>query len=554
MVRLADTQPIPLHPEQAPPLSKGVVKVWEAYTGMSGDEEEKAQIRSADITATLHDFAGQKGLIPSTYEAAYLIELMEKQSGDDKFQAEYAHEAIKSYKGKTQQDTDYVRGIAADSLEIGKFLAEHYQHSAASRGTDGNPWLPTDDIEIPLQDIFHLTSDIPGEGVEHPLGVNIESILIAAASAYNTLRNAEDFTEDELQKTIYAVENLYQPFLAYVRYDGFEVALKQAVGLVRMKYAEGVEGVITQHDVDYARALLHDTGLDSYDNVVNTVPNVLRSLFPNSDATARGVLHNISSHDVKIGVASIYLESDPDYLDFGELGDDIEEATLNRLSVRWRAKDVVSVAENNQKNPNKYIADMLGLTVIVPNYEEAAEMMAIAYRSSEFFNSVQTQNSASRNTAISVKGNTMPATVLPILVDRLKDMEPNIETKSSDNGHQVGKITFLYRNNYRGKVYDVPVEIMFQTPEDREVSNVGEAAHALKSKKYRPLTPEEIRFQKRFHERRMEISKAGLTALSRKRSEALFPGKKTRREQKYMGGAGLREFIRSDTGTTIDYP
>lgn len=555
MARFADKQPISTHPELAPDISQGVVKAWEAYSAMSGRDEEKAQIRSADIAATLHDFAGLKGPIASTYEAAYLIELMEKQSGDDKLQAEYAYEAIKSYKGKTQQDTDYVRGIAADRLEIGLFLAEHYQQTTARQNAEqvlDSPWKQSDEIEIPLKDIFHLIADIPGEGIEDPIGVNIESILIAAASAYNTLRNDEDFSEEELLKTIYDIENLYQPFLAYVRYDGFETALKNAVGLVRKKYGKGVEGIITDEDVEYATALLHETGLDDYGNVINTVPKVLRSLFPNSDAVAHSVLHHISNHGVKTGIASLYLESDPHYLDFEDVDEALDDDVL---SVRWRAKDPVSVAENNHENPNAYIADLLGLTVIVPSYEAAAEMMAIAYRSSQTFLSVEAKNSASRDTPISVKGSMMSAVVVPILMDRLGDLEIKIggakDGTNADSAHQVGKITFSYRHNYRGKVYDVPVEVMFQTPEDRDISNVGEAAHALKNKKYRRLTPQEIRFQRRFHERRMIISEPGLTERSRERAELLFSRKKPK-NKRGMGGLGIREFVRSDKGTTID--
>lgn len=551
-----------------PPIPESVVKVWGEYERLSGVRAEQDQLESAEIAARLRDFAGKTELPSSVYHTAYLIRLSEKLSGDEP-QASYAKQALESYKGEPvidaisdeelieieerlyilgldraeknevinglakEKDKKYVLARARDTLEIGRTLRKRQQRYITKREAKqlsgqkvDSPWaIPTgEDSEVSIKWIANLTSDISDAFAKNPKGVNIESMIINAISAYKKLEDLDGISESEALKIVYAIDNLYQPFIALIRWDGLENGLKEQVKLTRMVYGQGLEGVFTPEELSKAKEKKKAAGLHDIKVILALVPKVLENVFLGNNATVESSIYDMSEHGNKTGTAKIFPGEAGDYLELEEF---IEGSSL---SSKWRAKGDASAAESIHKDPNDHISDLFGMLIKVPTYEVAAEMIITAYKSLDVFENMQRLPSASREAFIVLQGNEMPPTVLAILTKELGDLGPNIETTTKSNGYQAAKITFSYTHKYKGKEYKTPIEVMFQTPKDRQIATVGSAAHLHKvshlpkddEDKYREPKGDELGFQGQVSARKDKIGKPGVTAISQLGADLYF--------------------------------
>lgn len=509
--------------EFAPPSSAQVVAAWERFDTLrdaKGDVTkeisiEKAQVRSHEIKDTIYDFAGLKNLVSSVYEAAPLVELMEMLNSSDETQATDALDALRYYNSGNKQDSDYVRAVSADILKINAFIDKHFREDKP-------------DKQIPLKDVLELVSDDVTEDVEDPEGVNIESILIAAASAHNTLRNAADISETDVLRAAYAADNFYRPLLEIIGYEAFASELHNQAGLDRMVRQSEEPDVVTPQNLKDAQEIKQKAGLDTPEKVVK---KVVERLFLR-DVDASSVLHNASWHKVGFGAGYIY---DPERsLELG--GAEGSDDGSTRLV--YRTKSDYSLAEKLQKGPDNQPLDVLGITVILPTNDAVAEAMVRAYDSATDSRSMElTPSRRDRDSAVYLKGDEIIEIVGSKLKDTFADIKLEIDDKRKDNGHHVAKLTMLYHDADLGTV--TPVEIAFQTADDRDVSRAGNAAHAFKYNNY-IVSPEDLRVIKRLHERRSIISDAPrLTKRSQLRARELF-AIRPKRSIAEMAAVGIR--------------
>ena len=542
-MRPYDTGENEVIPDVLPPvLSEADVNTWEVfdkYENPRGDHAkarlvEKAQTRSLEIAQVLFDFgARNKDLVSSVFEAAPLVELMEKLGSSDPIEVRHALIALKSYDSGIQRDQDYVRAISGDILEINKFVKKHFKKSLKAYEPqyeeDLNPWHYDLDI-IPLRDVVELISEDESRSIRKPKGVNLESILIATASAYNTLRNSDDFSEHDVLQTIYAVEKFYRPFLSFIGFDGFDMALEHEVERVRMKHEASK---MTEGDFELARGILEQAGLSNREEVVKLVGRIMSDLFP-AGADAESVLHNSSGHSIQVGIGNLYGQEHKAVSRAGNKVDD------DSIEYNWRVKTERSIAENMLAHPGEYISDLLGLTVKVPAnaYDMLADKVAIALGTLSDLVSSKPKNSASRDTHIHARGKDVIKALIPVLEQNLDGFEWHIETRDSTNGYQVAKITLIHTDSG----VETPVELMFQTIEDRNIARFGSAAHTnkFKAEKYTADSDEETRFAKQVNDRKSMLNQPRLTNQSqeRARSEKLF-----NHGTKGMARVGIRNFI-----------
>ncbi len=536
-------------PDVLPPvLSEADVNTWEifdTYENPRGDYAkarlvEKAQTRSLEIAQFLFDFgARNKDLVPSVFEAAPLVELQEKLGSSDPIEARHARMALKSYDSGNQQHQDYVRAISGDIREIKKFVKDHFKKALRTYEPEYeenlNPWNYDLDI-IPLRDVVELISEEESQSIKKPKGVNLESMLIAAASAYNTLRNSDDFTEHDVLQTIYAVEKFYRPFLSFIGFDGVDMALEHEVERVRMKHEASK---MTEGDFELARGILEQAGLTNREEVVKLVGKIMSHLFP-AGADAESALHNSSGHTIQVGIGHIYGQERIEGKKVSGKKDNKNVAD-DTIEYNWRVKTERSIVENLLKHPGEYISDLLGITVKVPAnaYDMLADKMAIALGTLSELVSSQPKNSASRDTHIHARGKDVIKALIPVLEQNLDGFEWHIETRDSTNGYQVAKITLLHTESG----IETPVELMFQTVADRNIARFGTAAHInkFKDKKYTAESDDEVRFSEQVNDRKSMLNVARLTDQSTMRAENLF--NRPEKNKKDIATAGIRYFV-----------
>jgi len=525
----------------SPAISDANVKTWEYFDKIENPKDnpdkaqlvEMAQTRSLEISQVIFDFgARDKNLITSIYEAGPLVELMEKLGSSDEIEARHALMALESYDSGNQQDQDYVRAISGDILVINKFVKKEFKAALKNYEPeyeeDLNPWNYNLDI-IPLRDVAELISEEEFKSIRKPKGVNLEAILIAAASAYITLRNSDDFSEHNVLRTIYAVENFYRPFLSLIGFDGFNMVLEHEVEHVRMKH-EASE--MTEEDFELARGILEQAGLGNREEVVKLVGRIMAGLFP-AGADAESVLHNTSGHNIQVGIGNIYgLEHQVGNRNSKVLADDT-------IEYNWRVKTERSIVENLLKHPGKYISDLLGITVKIPSnaYDMLADKMTIALGTLSELVSSKPKNSASRETHIHARGKDVLKAVRPALEEYCETFKCHIDVRPSTNGYQVAKITLLHTESG----VETPSELMFQTTEDRNIARFGTAAHTNKYKKYTAKSDDEVGFSEQVNARKSMLNKARLTKQSRKRAEKIYGMDK--KAQKAMATIGMHNFV-----------
>ena len=105
----------------------------------------------------------------------------------------------------------------------------------------------------------------------------------------------------------------------------------------------------------------------------------------------------------------------------------------------------------------------------------------------------------------------------------LGNLGARLDKKISDNGHKVIKLTLQYRP--KGAKMPLPIEIQFQTEEDRAESRTGLSAHANKEQNYKTdeTTVKVMKELSKLPKRREKTNSAGLTQHSIDGGNKLFP-------------------------------
>jgi hypothetical protein len=254
-------------------------------------------------------------------------------------------------------------------------------------------------------------------------------------------------------------------------------------------------------------------------------------VFLGNSATVKSSIYDMSDHGIKTGTAKVFPGEVEEFLELEEFKEG------SSLSTKWRAKGDHSTAESIHKDPNDHVSDLFGMLIKVPSYEVAADMIITARKSLAIFDNMQEMPSASRSAFIVLQGNEMPPKVLAILNEELGELGPKIDTTTKSNGYQAAKITFIYTHIYKDTEYKTPIEVMFQTPKDRQIATVGSAAHLRKvahlpkddEGKYREPRDEELDFQGQVTARKDKMGKPGLTEISGRGADLYFQSNNTHR-------------------------
>ncbi|MDB5166920.1 MAG: hypothetical protein JWN26_65 [Candidatus Saccharibacteria bacterium] len=523
--------------------STSVEGTWEVFEKLSSVEQDGIRARATDIVKVVYDFGGFKELVPSAYEAVQLAPLMDELSGPDIALSSAAYSALQQYESNNPQDREYVRAFAADMVKINKFVDAHWEaretlepeQPVGSEPTERlyqSPWERRYN-NIPLKEVLELVSDTPDDIVQNPEGVNIESILIATASAYNTLRHADDVSEDRLLETMYAVESFYQPLLEIIGYDGFGMALKRESTLVRMSRNGGQYDEVTGEKLEVAREMLRALGPPN--KFPNTVSEMMSHLFL-TDSEGTSVLNDVSGHGIQFGSGLISEQS------IDDLEDTLPTLDYNTMRYVWRVKTDTSMAKKIDLENNTRGSDLLGVTVIVPSTELLGYSFGLisGIIMGRLNQNMIPVNATGRDTPLHAKG----AKMIDSVSRYAGDLGTKLDEKASINGHEVAKVTFLFTPE--GSESAIPVEVQFQTREAREIARAGTAAHAFKEANYE-VSAEDLRVLGRLHKRRMKTNEPGLTPLSELAAKELFKYK----NRKAMGSAGISKFFQSDQSGMI---
>lgn len=555
MSQKVDTQQSDEYARESPLVpSAAIEKTWEtwgAISQLSTSEKEKLQSSSADVIKSVYDFG--KDLAPSTYEAAQLAPLMDELTSLDHARAESARQALQEYESKNPANSEYIRAFSSDIRKINFFLDHHWDIMADETITDSgaeyapmerqynNPWARQIKT-IALRDVLELVSDTPNDVVKNPAGVNIESILIGASLAYNTLRNAGSVSEDQLLRTIYDVDSFYRPLLEIIGYDGFVMALKRETILIRMSRNAGEYDGITEKNLKLARKMLSE--LPPAAKMPGIIDDLISKLTL-KDVESVSVLHDTSGHGIQFGTGTI---SEDDMLDFE---DTVTEPVFDVIRDVWRVKSDTEVArkiakqiekdtENVKKNaeekkiqidvntihvPVRPVYDMVGVTVIIPSLDSLAYLFTLAAGRTVDANPIQPIYTHDRpTTAFHAKGEDVIQAVNINFGDISGGQQ--LDIKQSDNGHKVAKITLQFTPE--GYDRPIPFEVQFQTKEQRIDARVGPAAHTFKQEGYKVPNIEDLKVLKSLstlYKRRRRTAEGGPTELSLERAQALFPEK-----------------------------
>lgn len=535
---------------------------WKANTDLSVIEQERVESISSDVVKIVYDFG--KDLSPRTYEAIHLASLIYESTSPDPKRRALALQALKEFVSNKPNKSEYVPPFTADIRKINSFLDHHWDHTSESmtytenddEPTErqySNPWACSHEI-IPLRDVLELVSEAPNDIVKNPGGVNIESILLGAGLAYETLRNAGRVSEDQLLRTVYDVDTFYRPLLEIIGYDGFVMALKREVILIRMSRNGGKYDGITQESLDLARDMLRK--LPPAKKIPGVVDNVVSKLTL-KDVDSESILRDTSGHGIQFGTGRV---SERDMLDIEDSG---SEPIFDAIRYIWRIKSDTEIARKIAKQIKQQkqaglkdivispITDILGITVVVPSIDTLSDQFLLAVSRTTDAVSLQPTHTPGRPTAFHAKGEDVIASV-DIDFGSVSNGE-ELDKKQSFNNHKVAKITLQLTPD--GDEYPVPVEIQFQTKEHRIDARVGPAAHTFKLDGYNITDPDNLRVLKLLsllYKRRRAIYKLAPTDISLARGQELFYGHVSPPDttiiNKDIGAAGIRTFLRSDSG------
>ena len=532
-------QPIESSPELPVIPSVAVENTWRTYAELMAQNQDEARSEAAEYIKTTYDFAGSKRLISSAYEAAHLVMLMEKSTGDNPVEAEAAKHALEQYESKNPLDRDYVRAVAADMVQINAVVDQHWdqRQELATDQPDGNdptvrqyqsPWQRRYE-KIPLRDVLELVSDTGDRFVKNPVGVNIESLLLAAATAYSTLRHSDNVSEDQLLETMYSIESFYQPVLEIIGYDAFSMALKREATLIRMSRNGGHYRSVNSEQLEVAREMIDQ--LPPPAKMPAVVADIMSKLLLR-EAESQSVLHDESNHGIQFGAGQI-IEADID-----DLEDTLSSSNEEPIRYVWRVKTDTSMARKVIIETGERAVDLLGVTVITPSAESLLDAFRVVSGMTlgALVPGIVPINSPGRDTPLHVKGSD---TMIENIAIYSGDIGAYFDKKTSSNGHEVAKITLLF--SHREAKAPIPVEIQFQTDRAREVARTGTAAHAFKDAGY-VVSKEDLGIITSLHQRRMMTDQPGLTTLSEERAKAYFSHKPSKKTSQTMGAVVGRNF------------
>lgn len=533
--------------------SDAVKKAWETFEHLAGAEQESARVLSAEVVKVVHDFG--KDLVPSTYEAAHLAVMYDELTELDSVNGQAAFRALEQYPLKDPQSREYVRTLAADLYKVNDFLNHQWDNSVevvSEQPEDSepierqykNPWERRYKT-IPLKNVLELVADVPDNIIQNPEGVNIESILIGAALAYQTLRNAGTVSEDRLLRTMYDVDSFYRPLQEIIGYDAFVMALKRESTLIRMSRNGGEYDGVTEEKLLIAREMLRKLP------PAKKLPGIIDDLVSKltlRETESKPVLQDTSGHGIQLGTGRV------SELAFEDIEDTAPPSVYDAIRYVWRvktdtetAKKITEETKVDVETGREYVeiapvSDLVGITIIVPSTDSLSYTFRLAAGISIDSLQLQPTPSRSRDTAFHAKGED--------IIDAVKidvgDIGAALDEKPSKNGHKVAKITLQFAL----KGYDpIPVEVQFQRAEDRKAARVGSAAHMNKQDGY-IIDAQDLRAMKPLndlHKRRIKTNEAGLTERSVARAREFFGRRRSRKTAKDLGAAvGRSTFVADD--------
>jgi hypothetical protein len=523
--------------------SNAVNEAFLVYEAFGGAEIDTLRQQADETIRIVYDFG--KELVEGTYETAFLSPIIQELNSPDKTKKDAAWIAINQYASDNPDNVEYVRAFAYDiGIKIPRLINSNYDAR-----TEIEPGKL--DTTPPLQDILVLMSPIKTRLVKNPQGANIESALITAAMADTVLKRElkepGSVSEDILLKTLFTVESILEPLMEIIGYDGLVMSLKEHVDLIHFKRSDDYYDGITAETLAFADKAL--ARLPSAKDMAAVVDDLISQL-TNQDTKSDSVLRNTSGHNQQVGVGEVIDQYADDAI---EIDDDIEIDDIediippnNKIPyVRyvWRVKSRASAAKKTKKKVRDkegdpiiggdgkpkmevvpHISDLVGITVIVPSVDALAHYYLNASGIVKDFNPPQLEltTSRSKDTSFYAKGPKDDAMIKLIEAD-LGNLGARLDTRISDNGHKVIKITLQYTP--AGYEYPIPFEIQFQTDEDRSASRTGPAAHANKSQKYATssLINQIVKALGDLPKRRERTGTLGLTAQSIKDANEFFP-------------------------------
>ncbi|TAL14036.1 hypothetical protein EPN95_04400 [Patescibacteria group bacterium] len=514
--------------------------IYKALSGIDNAEYKKLREKSTRVTVIVDDFG--KDLRHSSREAAQLALLSKELSSPDKKRKNASWLAINQYDSDDPEDILYVHALTSNiGIKIPGFLAKHYESKAMDELKRFNP---IDDL-----DILELMAREPSLLVKNPQGVNIESAFIDGCIVYDTLKQARlkprSVSGDELSRAIFAAEAFHQQLMYYMGYDGLVMAISEELDDIHFRQSDGFKKGLAVYDG------ITQSRLDTIDWIeaklppAKDIPEILDSVastLTGKDAESESVLRDGSGHNVQFGagkVSEIYTQE--------EMEDTIPIPTHEPERYVWRKKGrysaarkvthEIDVARDEKGKPildesgkpifaDKVmpISDHFGETMIFPDTE------ALAYSFQNASGILQDlapsrfalTTSRHKDTAFHAKVDEEDSAIRAIEID-LGNLGARLDKKISDNGHKVIKIT-LQHSPIDGKM-PVPVEVQYQTEEDRANSRTGPATHANKGRGYK-TSVQQARIIKELGDlpkRRAKTNEAGLTQQSIDDANELFP-------------------------------
>jgi hypothetical protein len=403
-------------------------------------------------------------------------------------------------------------------------------------------------------------NDTPKNLVANPQEANIESAFIDAASTYAVLKNIRlnpgSFSSEVIEKTLFAAESFHSTLLQVMGYDGLAIEIKDEVDLIRFARSDGEYDGITAESLEYARKVLAE--LPDAEHLPIVIDSLMSKLTHGKVAVSENVLRNNSGHNSQIIAGRILDEYMDDELEDTKsrdeinqyMDDELENTKPKIFGVRFvaRKKGLASAArkvtrvlvqdpDGTSHEEFKPISDLVGATVITPDIDALRYYFLNASGILKDLPSSQLELTTSRNkdTAFHAKGEKDDSTIKAIEID-LGNLGALLDTRISDNGHKVIKITLQYKPN--GAKKPIPFEIQYQTEEDRGVSRTGPASHVNKTRddaeseatgttKYKyeadPLEVKATEELGKLPKRRAKTHIAGLTPGSIRYSNELFP-------------------------------
>ena len=467
---------------------------WRA-TDHSLESLANRQVTMRETNQLIADFCDNY-LTSQTYDAAMLADVADGFSSDRS--ADAAAQAIKAFYEQSvdrPEDKQFVLGLLSDRAVIQSFwqeqldqlYADEPEHLALIRTTP-------DKSPVPRQVWQHKplgtkATEILRLRTEH--GVNIESLLIAAAETLQWLNSPLAGNSAETARRVHVAESLYAPFCEIIGFDGISMALQSRCNELRLQHTGRAD------TVELAREIITNMGGPSI--VEYRVQLLLDAVLGKN--VQEQVLTHMMPHGIVIG-EGIALE--------------------DSLRVVWRQKTVGSLARKLATLEQGLVPmDIIGATVITEDAAQIGTTMQHVLRRIEADPRTQFASSPSRSAHLHVRGT--PSYIdtvgqaMGFTADALRNHADVVAT--GPDSYQVTKTTFTFQR--WGEPWPVHAELQFNTAADRVEARIGSAAHALhklSDGNGHVATPEEVQAIAELHAQKKHLGQNGLTPISRMRA------------------------------------